>query len=116
MTHRGVAASVAVVTARCKGGTEADWTKVARVDTLVVLMGVKWRERIARHLVACGRAAREPAAFLERATTGRERVIETTLGAIAAGKVEVESPAVLVVGAVVKLRSAMMALCARSMA
>jgi uroporphyrin-III C-methyltransferase len=116
VTHRGVAASVTVMTARCKGGTEADWSKVARVDTLVILMGVKWRERIARHLLACGRPAKEPAAFIERATTSRERVIETTLGAIAAGKVTVESPAVLVLGAVVKMRSAMLSLCARSMA
>lgn len=116
VTHRGVSASVTVMTARCKGGTEADWSKVARVDTLVVLMGVKWRDRIARHLLAAGRSSKEPAAFIERASTARERVIETTLGAIAAGKVEVEAPAVLVIGAVVKLRGAMLATYVRSMA
>lgn len=107
VTHRGVSSSVAVVTARCQGGTEADWLKVARVDTLIVLMGVKHRDRIARHLMALGRPPGEPVALIERASTGRERVVESTLEAMAGGQVEVESPAVMVIGRVVSLRAAM---------
>lgn len=106
VTHRGISSSVAVVTARCQGGTEADWIKVARVDTLIVLMGVKHRERIARHLMVLGRPQSEPVALIERASTGRERVVESTLGAMAKGKVDVDSPAVMVIGRVVSLRAA----------
>ena len=104
VTHRGVANSVTVVSARCKGGSETDWLPFAKVDTLVILMGVKYRNRIATSLIGLGRPASEPAAFIERASTSSQRVIETTLGAIAAGSVDVEAPAVLVIGNVVRLR------------
>ena len=67
-------------------------------------MGVKEREAIARALIAAGRPPREPAAFIERGTTPEERVVESTLADIALGAVDVNPPAVLVVGAVVALR------------
>ena len=109
VTHRGVAASVAVVTAKCKGGTEADWAKVARVDTLIVLMSVKAREKIARNLLLLGRPGSEPVAFIEHASTARERVVTTTLAGVARGAAEVDAPAVMVIGRVVALRNTMMA-------
>ncbi len=105
VTHRGISNSVTVVSARCKGGNQTDWAPFAAVDTLVVLMGVKYRDRIARSLIALGRPASQPAAFIERASTPSQRVVETTLGGIARGEVEVESPAVLVIGEVVRLRA-----------
>lgn len=105
VTFRGMAPSVTIVSARCKGGTQADWERVARVHTLVILMGVKYRRSIAEALIRAGRSPAEPAAFIERGSTPEQRVIETTLESIAAGEVEVESPAVFVVGEVVRLRS-----------
>lgn len=104
VTHRGVAASMAIVTAKCRGGSEADWEKVARIDTLVVLMGVKSRQKVASHLIALGRPGDEPVAFIENASVESQRVVETTLFEIAAGRVRVESPAVMVIGRVVALR------------
>ncbi|MEX2279858.1 MAG: SAM-dependent methyltransferase [Acidimicrobiia bacterium] len=80
------------------------WARHATVDTLVDLMGVTHRAHIADKLIAAGRPASQPAAFIERGTTPDERIATTTLGAIAAGKVNVESPAVLVVGGVVTIR------------
>lgn len=108
VTYRGIAHSFAIVSARCKGGQLADWERVARVHTLVVLMGVKYRDRIAQSLIDAGRPADEPVAFVERGTTAEERVIESTLGEVAGGRVAVEAPAVMVVGEVVRLRSALM--------
>lgn len=104
LTYRGIAQSFAVITAHCREGRSEQWSKFAAIDTLVVLMGVTNREFIAQSLIAAGRARNEPVAFIERGTTPEERVVETVLGAVASGDVEVESPAVFVIGEVVRLR------------
>jgi len=67
--------------------------------------GVENREYIAESLIRAGRDASQPVAFVESGSTPRERVVESTLGAVAAGSVEVNSPAVFVIGEVTRLRS-----------
>jgi uroporphyrin-III C-methyltransferase len=104
LTYRGVSQSFAVVTAHCQEDRAQHWEKYVGIDTLVVLMGVKNRELIAQSLVAAGRRPDEPVAFIERGTLPDEKIVESTLGAVAAGQVEVTSPAVLVIGEVVRLR------------
>lgn len=115
VTYRGVATSVAVVSGRCQGGRIADWRKVAGVDTLVILMGVKYRDRIAAALIECGRAVDEPVAFIERGSTPEEQVTIATLAAVAGGEVKVEAPAVFVVGEVVNHRVQLKRITADSM-
>lgn len=104
LTFRGVARAFTVVTGRGTGGMEPDWRDFAAVDTLVILMGVGGRARIARALIDGGRSPEEPVAFVENGTTRDERVITSTLEEVAAGAVETVSPAVFVVGQVVRLR------------
>ena len=104
LTARGIAGSFAVVTGHRQNLAVTDWARYAQIDTLVVLMGVEFRDIIATTLIDLGRPAEQPVAFLEHATTPRERVVTTTLGAVARGKVAVESPAVWVIGDVVSLR------------
>ncbi len=106
LTYRGVARSFAIVTGHGRDGVLQDWTAYARVDTLIVLMGVKHRAEIAQHLIEAGRAANQPVAFIERASTPTEREVFGTLADVAAGAVEVESPAVWIAGEVVALRRA----------
>ena len=110
LTYRGVAQSFAVVTAHCREGQTQNWSSYAGIDTLVVLMGVANRTFIAQSLIAAGRSADEPVAFIERGTLPEERVFESSLGAVAAGAVEVQSPAVFVIGQVVTLRRVLSAL------
>jgi uroporphyrin-III C-methyltransferase len=105
LTFRNVSRGFAVVTGHCAGRTAVDWRDWARIDTLVILMGVKNRAAIASELIDAGRRSDEPAAFVERASTAGQRVIETTLGEVARGAVEVEAPAVFVIGAVAALRA-----------
>jgi uroporphyrinogen III methyltransferase/synthase len=115
VTHRGVAASVAVVTGheapdKAPEGAHVDWARLATaVDTLVILMGVGTLPRIAAALVAHGRAPDTPAAAIERATTRDQRVVAGTLERLPAlvAAAGVRSPAVVVVGEVVRLRPAM---------
>ena len=101
LTFRGVARSFAIVTGHGKDGMLQDWSAYGRVDTLIILMGVRKRAAIAAELLRVGRPAAEPVAFIERASTPTERRVFSTLGQVAAGETEVENPAVWVVGEVV---------------
>jgi len=104
LTYREVSQSFAIITGHCHAGRSQEWAKYASVDTLVVLMGVKNRDFIARSLIEAGRSPRQPAAFVERGSTPDERVIESDLETVASGKVKASNPAVLVIGEVVRLR------------
>lgn len=109
VTFRGVSQSFAVITGhRCdKPGHEGlaqEWSSYAGIDTLVILMGVANRGLIAQALIDAGRNPHQPVAFIERGTLKDERVIEGTLASVAAGDLDVLSPAVWVIGEVVRLR------------
>ena len=83
---------------------QENWSQYTAVDTLVILMGIENRRQIAKNLIAAGRSVEEPVAFIERGSTDRERVVITKLFDVARGTVQVESPAVMVIGQVVRLR------------
>ncbi len=100
LTVRGMSSSFAVVTGHPAAG---EVRKVASADTVVVLMGVKRRQEIARELMGAGRGSEEPVAFVERGTTKEQRVVMSTLGEVAKEPPEVTPPAVMVVGRVVEL-------------
>jgi len=105
LTFRGVAASFVVIAGHRENFMRTDWRQYARIDTLIVLMGVDNREYIAEALICGGRSASQPVAFIENGATPRERVVEATLSAVAQGRVDVNSPAVFVIGDVVRLRT-----------
>jgi uroporphyrin-III C-methyltransferase len=111
VTHRGLAASVAVITGHEAAGSAAgharvDWAALATAaDTLVILMGVGRLADIVPRLLAAGRAPQTPAAVVERGTTPAQRVVSgglVDLPALAAAA-GVRSPAVVVVGDVARL-------------
>jgi len=113
LTLRGVASSVAFVTARDAAGGLADLARLAaEVDTLVVLMALQGLTDVAAGLAGT-LGADQPAAMVASAGTPRQRVVRADLGTIAARCVEagLEAPATLVVGAVA---AAEMARAARS--
>jgi uroporphyrinogen III methyltransferase / synthase len=106
LTHRGLAASVAIVTASGAGGRTVELERVAAaVDTLVVLMAAGKLGEVCRALVEAGRPATEPAAVVQWATTPRQRVVTATLDTLPrlAARAGIRAPATLVVGRVVDL-------------
>ena len=105
LTHRGVAASFAVVTAERAAGSN-DWRALATLDTLVVLMGVERLAETARQLIRCGRPAATPVAVIERGTTRDERVVVSVLSEVGRAAVEagIRPPAIVIIGDVVRLR------------
>ena len=79
------------------------WPALARMrGTLVILMGLRHLGAITATLTAHGRAPETPAAVVQEATTGSQRVLRSTLGSVASEVVDagIRSPAVVVVGAV----------------
>jgi uroporphyrin-III C-methyltransferase len=105
LTYRGLAASFTVVAGHRQSISTVEWPLHGASGTLVVLMGVEHRDIIGMSLMERGWPAEMPAAFIEHASTAQERVVETTLGEMARGRVEVSAPAVLVIGEVVAHRS-----------
>ena len=84
---------------RRDGEPEPNWAGLAQsVDTVVVLMGVSERGRIATALQSGGLAGSTPAAAVQSATTGTQVCWRGRLDELAAAPVR--SPAVLVIGAV----------------
>ena len=113
VTHRGVAASFAVITGHedpNKDRSSIHWDKLAGgVDTLIFLMGVGHTALIASQLMKYGRSADTPAAFVRWGTRPYQETYTTTLGKAAEDvvKMGIKPPAVFVVGNVVKLREEM---------
>ncbi|MEV1110886.1 uroporphyrinogen-III C-methyltransferase [Micromonospora sp. NPDC049751] len=107
VTHRGVAHEFTVVSGHVAPDSPASlvrWDALAGLrGTLVILMGLKNLAAIAETLIAHGRSPQTPAAVVQEATTGTQRVLRSTLEAVAADvhTAEVRPPAVVVVGDVV---------------
>ncbi|MCX7780385.1 MAG: uroporphyrinogen-III C-methyltransferase [Negativicutes bacterium] len=110
VTHRGIAASFAVITGHedpAKGQSAIRWDKLAGgVDTLVFLMGVENLPHITAQLIRHGRAPETPAAVIRWGTRPEQEVLVTTLGrAVEDVKARgLTPPAIFLVGEVVTLR------------
>ena len=109
LTHRGVSSSVAFVTGHeCEGKSGAvDWHRLATAtDTLVIFMGSKNLQRLVKALLAAGRPPSTPVAIIESGTCPNQTAHVTTLDAIVALRtsVAIKSPALIVIGEVVRLR------------
>jgi uroporphyrin-III C-methyltransferase len=105
VTHRELASSVAIVAGHCARAGRQPMAAVAHVDTVVVLMGARRLRAVTEELLAAGRGAETPAAFISEGTGPRQQVLVATLSTIA-GEVErsgLVAPAVVVVGEVARL-------------
>jgi uroporphyrin-III C-methyltransferase len=111
VTHRGCASAVTLITGHedpAKGESAVNFKALAQMQgTIVILMGVSRLKDNVEALLANGKPRDTPVAIIERGTTPRERVTAGTLGNIVglAELREVHSPAIIVVGEVVRLRS-----------
>ncbi|WP_319461798.1 uroporphyrinogen-III C-methyltransferase [Micromonospora sp. RTP1Z1] len=107
VTHRAVAHEFTVVSGHVAPDSPASlvrWESLAGLrGTLVVLMGLKNLAAISATLVAHGRPADTPAIVVQEGTTGGQRLLRSTLGAVAQDVVAagLRPPAVVVVGDVV---------------
>jgi uroporphyrinogen III methyltransferase/synthase len=109
VTERGLNSSFTVIT-----GHEApnaarllDWQALARMDTLIFLMGLRMIATIAARLREAGMRPDTPAACVRSGTRPAQQTIVGTLADIADSveRAGFEPPAILVVGEVVKRRA-----------
>jgi uroporphyrinogen III methyltransferase / synthase len=109
VTHRGLSSSVAFVTGHedpAKPQSAIRWEHLALgVDTLVFFMGVARIEEIADRLVEHGRSPETPVAVISWGTYDHQETYIGDLSNVAAiaAREQITSPALIVVGEVVKL-------------
>jgi len=106
VTHRRYASAFAVAAGQeCEGESDLDWGALARIPTLVFLMGLRGLPHIAARLLAHGAGPETPAAVIASATLPEQRVVVGTLATIEtlAREACLESPPTLVVGEVVRV-------------
>lgn len=110
VTHRDTNSAVAFVTGHNASGEVPDgidWDSLARGAPVIVLyMAMKHLEPIVGRFLKAGRSADEPLAVVCNASAPEQQVLVTTLGRAIADVVasDLEPPAVLVLGEVVRLR------------
>jgi uroporphyrinogen III methyltransferase/synthase len=110
VTHRGVASAVTFVTGHedpTKAESAIDWENLARSNaTLVILMGLGNLRAIVARLTAAGRAPPTRVALVRNGTCDNQVTLVGTLATIVmlAEMAALKPPAVIIVGAVVKLR------------
>jgi uroporphyrin-III C-methyltransferase/precorrin-2 dehydrogenase/sirohydrochlorin ferrochelatase len=106
VTHRDHSSAFAVVAGHGAASSSAghDWAALAEMPTVVVMMGLETAESVTAELLRHGRAHDTPAAAIANATLPNQRVVVATLATIAAriAEAELESPATLVIGDVVR--------------
>ena len=86
-----------------------DWQTLARLDTLVILMGAKTLPDIIQLLVRQGKSTNSALAIIRSAGQPEQRIWAGTLGTITQlTKGEALSPCIIVIGEVVRLREFLM--------
>jgi len=107
VTHRRLASAFAVVTGHeCVGASDLDWEALARLPTLVVLMGLSALPDITARLLEHGADPETPAAAIASGTLPAQRTVVATLATLAERVAEegLAPPATVVVGEVVRVR------------
>jgi uroporphyrin-III C-methyltransferase len=105
VTHRELARGVTFVTGHTKDGAEPDWAALARSGTtLVIYMGLKRLPQITSSLMEAGMKPETPACAIENGTLRHQREVVSTLRELAKDvqKKGIASPAIIVIGDVVR--------------
>jgi uroporphyrin-III C-methyltransferase len=112
VTHRNLSRTFAVVTGHLAEDSEhgPDWHALARIDTLVVLMGLRKVREVTHNLLAAGQAGTTPAMIVAAATLPHQQTVTATLETLPAAAAEAglppDAPATLIIGEVVTLARA----------
>ena len=106
VTHRGITVSFRVVTGHesTKAKSQIPWENYRTDDTIIFLMGLHRLETITRKLIEIGKPADFPIAVISRGTRPDQQTVVGTLADIYDRAKDLPTPALIVVGEVVKLR------------
>lgn len=107
VTNRGITPSFRVVTGHRKSSdniANINWASFIEDETIVFLMGLHNIQLIVDNLLKAGKNKEYPCAIISNGTTKDQKVIVGTLKDIVEKSKEAVSPAIIIVGEVVKLR------------
>ena len=106
VTHRGVTVSFRVVTGHesRKEKSQIPWENYKTDDTIIFLMGLHNLDKITQKLIEIGKPKEHPVAVISKGTTPEEETVVGTLEDIYEKAKDLPTPALIVVGEVVKLR------------
>jgi uroporphyrinogen III methyltransferase/synthase len=111
VTHRDFTSTFAMVTGHeaDKDNSAINWSALAKIGTVVFLMGVKKLPDIVKNLTEAGRASDTPIAMIQHGTLPVQKTISATLATIVekARQHNIKAPAITIVGEVVNLRKEM---------
>ena len=107
VTHRGVSVSFRVVTGHedpNKKSSQITWENFKSNDTIIFLMGLHNLHDITQKLINIGKPKDYPCAVISKGTTKDQKVIVGTLQNISEKAKDLNTPALIVVGEVVKFQ------------
>ena len=106
VTHRGVTVSFRVVTGHesKKAHSQIPWENYKTDDTIIFLMGLHNLEKITKKLIEIGKPKDHPVAVISKGTTPEEKTVVGTIEDIYQKAKDLPTPALIVVGEVVRLR------------
>lgn len=105
VTHREVARGVTFLTGHTHDGSGPDWAALrAGGTTLVIYMGIKRIAALVAGMLEAGYPAQTPACAIRNGTLESQAAVVATLGALpqAVAAAQLGSPAILVIGEVVR--------------
>ena len=108
ITARGYASGFTVVSAHLKGNSvNLDWVELLGKEnhTVVVLMGLSRVNEIVEEAKRLGISKKKPCAIISNASRPNQKVVATTMKRLIKDAKDIERPAILVFGDVVKYRS-----------
>jgi uroporphyrin-III C-methyltransferase len=116
-TLRGVSQALILVTGHCGDEEDnVDWAALAQIGQPIVLyMALGNLDGIAASLIGAGMDRHEPVAVIASATLPAERILVSELHRVAADTRELhfEAPAIIAIGAIVRVRAKLLELAAR---
>ncbi|QKF58692.1 uroporphyrinogen-III C-methyltransferase [Aliarcobacter lanthieri] len=107
VTHRGITCSFRVVTGHetpDKGVCQIEWESFKTNETIVFLMGLHNIKLITNKLIEIGKSCNTPCAVISNGTTKNQKVITGTLKDIVQKSKNMPTPAIIIVGEVVRLK------------
>jgi len=109
LTHRDFTSSVAFVTGHLQKESDLDWGALAKIGTLVFLMGVKNIRANMQNLLDAGLSQKTPAALIRWGSYSKQQTFLSTVGEISqiVESQKIMPPAILVVGEVANLHESL---------